>query len=238
MPTGRVTRCADWLTVEDLEGFDGYPWDLDAGQIDEVIDAASDWLYEHTSGQFTGPCELIWRPVDPHCSSWAGTGMWCGCARPSTVFLPFGPVQSIEAVVEGTTTLVRDVDYRLIAPNRLVRVGRAWPACNDPRVLPNVDARGSWYVRYTYGNPIPPLGKFAAIALAADFAKATGGTGKCALPAGTVSVSGMGITVNLDAEQAGKSLPAVAAFLAAYPGRTVIGMRTGRRRGFVDVLGS
>lgn len=228
-------RCNDWITAGDLTGRDCWPEALvDPDVIAAIIDAASDWLHQVTGGKWTGECTVgAWRPAAPHPTGSFGTG-GCGACGASTVELPYGPIRTVTAVWEGTTQLVEGTDYRIIQPNRLVRMGgRGWPPCNDPTIPPGEDRRESWWIGYTWGNDIPALGVEAAAALACEFGRLYQ-TGKCALPAGTVQATGLGLTVRLDPAEAGKSIPVVGAFLTAYPQGGIAQVRNMRRRGFHD----
>jgi len=139
-----------------------------------------------------------WTPVNVG-GAWLNIGCGCAadgcsCSRTSEVRL-HGPVGAVEQVKVDGEVLTADVDYRLDAGGRLVRLGGVgWPLCQDMN-LPDTD-EGTWSVTYTAGQPVDGLGAWVAGILAGEYVTACQG-GECRLPTGVTQIVRDGVTMTL-----------------------------------------
>lgn len=222
-----LARTSDWTTTAELgDLIDTSTYS--AAQITAAIEAASDWLFEKHRRWPGSTAETIRPCTRTHAAgcSWhwsAGSDIRCRCTGAHILELPNGPVTSIGAVVVAGETLSEGTDWRLVQPNWLVRIGpgNVWPDCNDPALAPGAADDDAWYITYTFGAEPPALGRIAATALAAELLKAQKDTSDCVLPPHTVTATGLGITLQLDANVVARSIFAVGAFFDAYPIRTL-----------------
>ena len=212
--------CDPWATEADLIECGCDDSLLDPDRVASAIDAASEWLDIETSHRF-GVCTYTERPCRRCGCSLPG---FCGCDGESILELTYGPIV-------GTPTVTIDgaafSSFTVLTPNMLVRTDdEAWPSCQSL-----TSGRGT-VVTYDAGVPVSDLARLAAADLAIEILKACAGR-TCSLPAGTTTLNRRGVTVTLDPESAGRSLPRVAMLLGAYPRADVGLMRVDRPRGLI-----
>lgn len=123
----------------------------------------------------------------------AGNG--CSCSSVSEVQL-YGPVGVIDTVLVDGVELTAGIDYRLDAGGRLVRLGAAWPLCQNISA-PDTE-EGTWSVTYTAGLPVDGLGAWVAGILAGEYVQACK-TGECRLPTGVTQIVRDGVTMTIGA---------------------------------------
>jgi hypothetical protein len=117
----------------------------------------------------------------------------CGCGALSQVDLP-APIGRVDKVQIDGVTLPSSA-YRVDDGVHLVRIdGQTWPDCQDLTAADDED--GAFAVTYLNAIPVDGLGAFAAGILACEYAKACSG-GKCRLPAGVVSITRQGVSMDL-----------------------------------------
>lgn len=185
-----MTLLAPWVASADL------PSGLTGGQValDAACDTASHVLYglsgRRWSGHATRTIQVFgeqtpwyWQRASMGLSwdaSWGSCGLpalpllvggeiynHSGCDRPAAIRLPDYPVRSVTEVRVGGT--VRDPgSYRLIGNRFLEDSWEGWPTCGLAwgEVLT---------VAYAYGAAPPTAGRWAAIRLATELAKAAAG---------------------------------------------------------------
>jgi hypothetical protein len=176
----------------------------------DMLQAASDVLFELSGRQFPGTCEATIRPVArcshieqsvslpvPRSTGPAG----CGCA-PHHFSLPDYPVAAVSEVkIDGA--VVSPSLYRVDDNRTLVRLADAdgsnpgWPS-GQRDDLPTT-AEGTWSITYTWGREPPPMGVTAAAVLACELALACDPetVGDCRLPKNVTSVTREGVSLVL-----------------------------------------
>ncbi len=234
VPSGGT--CSPWATEADLcspcNDYGGL-----SPAAGEMLQAASDVLFELSGGQFPGLCTRTVRPCarrsgqsDP--PDWRPGWGVCGCADGCecdphwAVELGAFPVVSVQAVKIDGVTLASSA-YRVDDYRRLVRIGtvdggnEGWPSYQRLD-LPD-SAVGTWSVRFTWGRPAPAAGVRAAAVLACEMAMACDpdNVGNCRLPKRVQTVVREGVTVVLQpaafVDASGNTgLWEVDTFLAAY----------------------
>lgn len=185
-------------------------WDAYDPSIQSSADALAWSALHYLSGGRVGNSRVLLRPCAARCGSglWEPTirdGEWynsagcghtaqdCSCTNLSSITLPT-EVAEILNVWEDGILLIENVDYRAYNGNTvLVRVGDAWPACQDYAVAH--DAVGALTVEYVPGIYPSEAGLLAAGALASEFAKAITGA-KCKLPSAITSLTRNGISLD------------------------------------------
>jgi hypothetical protein len=211
-----LSLCSPWIDGEDVAACCSV--ENTSGSIfDTVAAEASEMLFQLSGRQFPGECEkTVMPPCDP-CSCgfqvlsrgfvvgpWYGWGNWggwwgydyCGSCMigcdPSAVKLSGYPVQAVSEVKINGDILATD-KYALRQQRYLVRLDDArWPWQND-LTLPDTE-EGTWSVTYSYGEPVPELGRSAAAQLGCEFYKACVGQA-CALPTGVTRTTRQGVTI-------------------------------------------
>ena len=176
----------------------------------EMLQAASDVLFELSGRQFPGACEMTIRPealcshAERHVSlpmSRRSAGGGCGCAN-YRFSLPDYPVVAISQVkVDGA--VVDPALYRLDDNRTLVRLADAdgsnpgWPTAQ--RLDLPTTAEDTWSITYSWGRPPPPMGVKAAAVLACELALACDPetVSQCRLPKTATSVTREGVSVVL-----------------------------------------
>lgn len=174
--------CAAWATTDDLcacldeiveDCATGeptaltYPW-----TDDDLLKAASDYLYQKTCYKYSGVCESTFYPcVDCSC----GNSHPCGCGVYRAIDLGLAwPVRSVSEITINDVVLDAAL-YRVDDYSRIVRVdGECWPVCNT------LDANGdnvgdSLKVTASYGIAPPILLKMAVVEIACQFKKSCEG---------------------------------------------------------------
>ena len=201
-----MTVCDPWTTELELTACACPSELLDGDHVADVIAAASDWLHR-MSGERFGVCTYTERPCRTClCDAIPGS---CLCGAGGTVIeLNHGPIV-------GTPTVTIDgaafSSFYVLPPNRLIRTdNQAWPSCQS------LESGKGMTVTYDAGAAVPELGRLAASDLTIELLKSCHGQ-TCALPAGTTQVNRRGVTISLERDKAGASLPRVAMFLGAYP---------------------
>ncbi len=215
--TGGV--CSPWATEADLcdpcSDYDG------AGALAaDMLQAASDVLFELSGRQFPGTCSAVVRPCArrreangrPESATgppgwvkgwgWCGCGDGCSCEAPWQIDLGAYPITSVTQVkVDGAVlspTLYRVDDWRT-----LVRLPDAdgsnpgWP--KSQRLDLPATAEGTWSVAYEWGREPPPMGVRAAAVLACELALACDPdtAEPCRLPKKVTAITREGITMVL-----------------------------------------
>lgn len=221
--------CSLWVTAEDIAATcDALDSSGDPAVYDNAAQAASDVLFALSGRQFAGECGPITvRPCAGPCAcvhpgrlyGWHSPGE-CGCL--SRVKLSGYPVREItEVLIDGA--VIEPGEYRVDQRRWLVRLADAdgrlqrWPV-SQRLDLADTEER-TFSVTYTYGQDPPILGIEAAQQLACQIAAAgPDGTGDCALPDGTISVTRQGVTIDIDrfVEDGISALPLVGLFLQTY----------------------
>lgn len=221
--------CGLWITAEDVAATcEALESSGDPSVYDNAAQAASDVLFILSGRQFLGECGPITvRPCTGPCGCWPPGRVDIGwnqrlCGWLSQVKLSGYPVREVSEVkIDGE--VLDASEYRLDARRFLTRLadtdGRAqrWPACQRLDLADTEEH--TFAVTYTYGQDPPILGVEAAQQLACQIAAAgPDGTGECALPDGTISVTRQGVTIDIDrfVEEGISSLPLVGLFLQTY----------------------
>lgn len=209
--SGPLTKCDDWITVED---FCCKVDKADDGEIATAIEAATDYLWRRTGCKFTGECETTLRPTLCSCGGgWGG----CGCYK-LLLEAPGGlPILSIEEVrIDG---VVQDEDnYALLAGKWFVPRNINFPIYpyQDLNVAPG--QQNSWEIDITYGEAVPALGKIACEDFANELLKSCKGE-DCALPHGVTSVTRDDTTYNFESITTGyTNIQTVDLFLSEFSG--------------------
>jgi hypothetical protein len=234
--------CGAWLTPDDLreccDAADGRP-DV---ELELVVQAASEYLYERSARQFRGLCSSVLRPCgeEQPCLSYTGavapygglpgmqgmevarTEFACGCVPLHRIDLGLWPLVTVDRVTQDGVDLDPS-EYRVDAWRYLVRLpgpggeNPGWPTCQRLD-LPATEP-GTLEVAATHGRRPPALGFLAARALSCELEKACAGQ-PCKLPVRTQSVVRQGVsvrTVDPGTLPAGKTgLEQVDLFLQAY----------------------
>lgn len=210
--------CSDWVTYT-------------AAQQATALELATWYLWGVTGRRF-GPCPITVRPgqsgagevlyqdypVIPGADGlgvpggpflfggrWfnAGCASAC-CGDQGCAVVLRGPVASIDEVTVGTDVIPASA-YRVditAGTWLLVRVdGECWPSCQD--FVADEGEVGAFAVTYLYGEPVPEALAIATAMLACEWAKGLAG-GICQLPSRMTQLSRQGVTVELDAPDAGE----------------------------------
>jgi hypothetical protein len=182
--------CEQAITEEEVElsnctcVLDDTPWELT-----DLIDAATDALFQLSGGTVSGRCERIVRPcADSGCM--CGYGWGCDHCRIAGINLPgFNPVVT-EVKIDGD--VIPPTEYAIVNGRKLARLGGlTWPGSKNP-LLADTEV-GSFSIAYTSGMPFDFIAKNAAIELVCEMAATFAGEGR--LPAGTVSATADGIQI-------------------------------------------
>lgn len=231
-----MSACSPWATEADLCS-PCNDYDVLGPIAGDMLQAASDVLYELSGRQFPGLCDATVRPCPKPCTGGGvlrttrGSGR-CGCGgdlctgRWYQADLGAYPIQSVtEVKVDGV--VVDASKYRLDDRRRLVRLRDAdgtnlgWPT-TQAFDLPDTE-EGTWSVSYTWGREPPEMGVRAAAVLACELALScdpeNGGT--CRLPRNVTSASRDGITIQMSPQELadtimGTGMWEVENFLLAY----------------------
>lgn len=211
---GAPTRsvCNPWATPDDAcTSCNDYSFNFPL--LDQMLDVASDILFELSGRQFTGTCTKTVYPCsqrtyrDPWPDrSTSSTGLYitpsCGCGVPDScgcggihqIQLGAYPVTNIDEVkVDGA--VVPESSYRIDGFKYLVRTdGEPFPCCSDLSDLDN-----AFSVTFDYGLEPPPAGVQAAADLACQLALACDDTrsGECKLPQRVTSLTRQGVSMVL-----------------------------------------
>lgn len=206
--TSSGSTCSPWATEADLCS----PCN-DYGNVEtlagDMLQAASDVLFELSGRQFPGTCETTIRPAARchHAERSASlpvarrSGRGCGC--PSYLFrLPDHPVELVtEVKVDGD--VVDPSLYRLDDHRTLVRLADAdgsnpgWPSSQRLDLATTED--DTWSISYLWGREPPPMGVTAAAVLACELALACDPetVSQCRLPKNVTSVTREGVSLVL-----------------------------------------
>lgn len=187
--------CNDYANVEVLAG--------------DLLQAASDVLFELSGRQFNGVCDATIRPerrcvhVPRAVSLPVPRRSSCGCGCPGWRFdLPDYPVNAItEVTVDGV--VVDPARYRLDGNRQLVRLADAdgtnpgWPT--GQRIDLAATEVDTWSISYSWGREPPPMGVKAAAVLACELALSCDPetADQCRLPKNATSVSREGVSIVL-----------------------------------------
>lgn len=215
--------CTPWINGTDIATHSPAVSSVDSAVLDRAAADASDFLFALSGRKFPGACEAVIRPTarprawslrswSDYLSSLSGVGYsstWgtCGgdgadaCFSPPQVDLGVYPVRGIVQVkidgqvipaneyeVRDMRTLVRMRSTASAVPT--VRWG--WPTCQDLS-LPDTEPN-TFSVTVQYGEDPPDIGRSAASALGAEFAKARSNQ-QSRLPARLTSITRQGVTM-------------------------------------------
>jgi hypothetical protein len=203
--------CEPWpLEPTCLYGLPADPATYTPAQL-AAVSAASELLWRWTAGVYDA-CTRVVRPCRADCTPglpvpvldagrWLNMLCGCGSAPPcycgaaSTVALP-GPVASVTEVRQDGVPLPPQA-YRVDDWALLVRLdGLAWPPCQNMGKAPT--EAGTWQVTYRQGSDVPPGGRRAVGALAAELLRTCAGSTCTRLPANTTSVTREGVSILID----------------------------------------
>lgn len=210
--------CSPWATHEDSQLTAAQSYGADPDDIDDMMQMATDVLYNFTGKAYPGICTDSIRPLAQYRAlegppRWwpaiagAGGGRgsmgFCSCHRirdagcfaVSEVKLPNAPVieASIAVVLDGDPFL----DWELRDHRYLARTdGHGWPCCQ--RDLPDTEL-GTWSVTWQWGR-LPPIGgRFACAALGSQlylaFHPEASDSGACKLPKRIQTITRQGVTI-------------------------------------------
>lgn len=206
--------CTPWVVDTDIATCVASPA---AGTAVLAAAAATDVLYKLSGRQYGGVCTRTIRPTRCGCIGdgaaipVGGTGQdnpqdwlrsfgnpnrqyWCDYY--SYINLGYDYVNAITSVtVDGVA--VNASKYRVDEETWLVRTdGTAWPVC--PLRMPASSAVGTFEVVFTAGIAQPAMGTIAARVLACEILKMLNpGSGSCALPKRTQSLTRQGMSVTM-----------------------------------------
>jgi hypothetical protein len=108
-----------------------------------------------------------------------------GMSPDSRIRLRGRPVTKIHAIRNRNGGIIDPSNYYLVEHSTLhIKPGTAWTPCNTE-------------ITYTYGSPIPAIGKMAARTLAIEFIKLWSDDETCALPQRVTSVSRQGVSYTI-----------------------------------------
>lgn len=195
------STCEPWAEIDEA-CVPCRDYNLDAADLEEKIQIASDVLYELSGRQFPGECTETIRPcVRTHCRSSADP-RGCGCSGLRQVRLRGLPVTEVtEVKVDGD--VIPSNEYRVDDHAYLVRlpdpggVRRGWPCC---QAIDLADSeRGTFSVTYKFGQPVPPAGRMAAATLGCELAMACDPeqAPKCRLPKSVTNVTRQGVSISV-----------------------------------------
>lgn len=209
--------CTPWAAEADVcSPCDDYTFDT--GVLVDMLDVASEVLFNLTGRQWPGICCETVRPCGVRSASatpyrdrarnqLAG---WCGCNQPRAcacrrlpeLRLPNYPVVEVTEVKIDGAVLPTD-EYRVDDWRYLVRLPDpdderpGWPCCQD-LALADTEA-DTWSVTYTYGADPPAGGVHAAARLGCELALACNpeavAAGQCRLPMNVSSVVRQGVSM-------------------------------------------
>lgn len=222
-----MNLCEAWITEADLVDCNCETGSLAPAVVEEVLMAATEFMYKETGSQWPGICEVVERPCGCGCGCGLMTIQWhrlqgfafpgdtccsglCGCSSESKIALSYGPVLSAEVSIDG----VAFTDFEIVAPNLIVRTDDGqWPSCQS--------YTNGWTVTYSFGESPPALVKLAAQDLVVELVKSCLNQ-ECKLPSGTTFVNRRGVAISIDPNQAAQALPRVGMALRAFgrKGRT------------------
>jgi hypothetical protein len=197
MPLAGET-CAPWATDADLcSPCDLY--ELDAVDIDDALQMATDVLFNFTGRRWPGVCEETVRPCR---TERCGCQETCGCGWLSEVHLPGYPVVEVtEVLVDGD--VVPESEYRVDDARYLVGLTKAdgtlrrWPSCQRLERADSEDRTFS--VTYSWGLDPPVGGIRSAASLACQLLMACQPEaikdGRCRLPKRVTTITRQGITL-------------------------------------------
>ncbi len=199
--------------------------------LDDICAAATDYLWRASGARYDAR-DLTVRPS----RLVEGCGHSLALLDPSRALGAFSllasdwvpeirleaPASNVSVIVDGVP--LADTEFIVVDGYRLIRVGQAWPCCQDLS-LPD-GSPGTWSYSQTAGTVPPPLGRLAARELAIQLALYHSGK-ESKLPAGTTSLTRAGITVQMQRPKRSSGgdpgttgLPTVELFLdATNPGR-------------------
>lgn len=206
--------CTPWAEIGDMPCL---AYDDDPGLAEQMLQFASDVLYDLTGRQWPGECTETVRPcadrrVAPGRPTWFPTpaerGSWgtcscnranrCGCTTLSEVKLSNHVLSVDEVKVDGE--VVPAPEYVLLDEAYLVGLTqadgsmRSWPCCQ--RLDLEDSEVGTWSVTFTHGGMPPVGGTLAAASLACELLKAFDAEAKgCRLPKRVTSITRQNVTV-------------------------------------------
>lgn len=240
MTEPRQGVCSPWTDISSVQASECCPDSVDAYLTQEVIDVASDLLFELSGRRFPGACEDVVRPcaqsIGGHevrsfsynsyrWTSWChcNAGPRCGCSRGSVVQLGGYPITEIDEVkVDGVAlddSLYRVDDWRYL--RRLPDPdGRnpGWPCCQNIDLATTEE--DTFEVSYTYGYSPPVAGQRAAAYFACQLYLSCVGDESCQLPDSVQSITRQGVSMLLinpgELFANGTGLPRVDLFIRTY----------------------
>jgi hypothetical protein len=168
--------------------------------IEDIIDAASDFVYLQTGGRVRGRCESTVRPCADRLCMCGNPADGCGCCRLDAINLPGDMVEVLSVQIDGDVLAASE--YGLLDGNGLVRVGEhstTWPGC---QYLSRADGEvGTFSITYEHGM-LPFVGTMSATEIACELL--SGLTRKTArLDPRIITAVMDGVTVDLSPEDLG-----------------------------------
>lgn len=108
-----------------------------------------------------------------------------GMSPDSRIRLRGRPVTKIHAIRNRTGSVIDPANYYLVEHSTIhIKAGTPWTPCNTE-------------VTYSYGTPVPAIGKMAARTLAIEFIKLWSDDETCALPQRVTSVARQGVSYTI-----------------------------------------
>lgn len=207
--TDEVRLCCD---VPPPSGADGVSVFSDARLL-SLIEVATDFLYNRSARQFTGPCTSSIRPTNAN---------YEGCSGSSEVNVGLYPIISIDevlldgAIVDPSLYTVYDARY-LVSMEDSAGNAIAWP--QHQNLSRETTEENTFEITATHGFPVPPLAREAAIELTCQLVSACV-TGECKIPVRATAASRGGLQIVMPDFAAIKGvktgLPRVDMFLSTY----------------------
>jgi len=209
--------CQSFVSLEDVLAAPcacSFDEAVDGPLIEELIDEASDMLFQLSGGRVHGICTRTVRPIAEAGSCWhvgletyqPGVEWWLGDAIPFRV----EGLEIIEVVIDGV--VLSPSGYKLINSQWLARVSGYWPTTND--LMKDDTEDGTFSVTYRFGRAITAVSKSAAVELVCLMMKDPSAISRLR---GVVSANVQGVNVTTAQDDvAALGLPAVARFLDLF----------------------
>lgn len=182
--------CSPWATLQDLPS-DCSGLEVELGE--DMLQVASELLYEKSGRQYPGICEAtVWPCAQRVTGCFPSRPSRCTWGRSySIVTLGIQPIIEVsEVIIDGE--ILDPSLYRIDNYRELVRLDNA-DGTSD--VWPRDDE--TFKVTFTYGQSPPRLGVLAAAALACQLGLRFSGDDDCKLPDNVQSISRQGVTMTL-----------------------------------------
>lgn len=188
------------------------------GDVDEIVEEASDLLVQLSGGEFFGRCTTTVRPV-ALCDCLSVCAHTCSADGTDWIPLPGYEPEVSEVKIDGV--VVSSGDYALLDGRYLIRTSAtdsrppSWPRRN-PLWKPDT-AEGTFSITYAYGRPVGQTVKNATAELACDLIKGSKGKSAFNQFSTSANLDGLTITREVDPEQMEEAgFTWVARFLRIY----------------------